>query len=231
MSSPVDNDKPMDDRFARIVALAADAIICVDEAQTITLFNDGAERTFGYARAEVLGRSLDILIPERFRQGHDRHVAHFAHGPPAARHMGDRQAIFAVHKNGNEFPAEATISKIDLGTEHVLTVVLRDITAQKLVEHELERRVVERTAALKAEVQRREQAQEQLLQAQRMEAYGQLTGGVAHDFNNLLTVVGGNLELLQDRLTDQRNRKLVGRALNAVEMGAAPARLCPAKPA
>jgi PAS domain S-box-containing protein len=209
-----------DDRFARIVALAADAIMCIDNRQCVTLFNDGAERTFGYTRDEIIGKPLNILIPDRFRRSHEGHVDRFSQSSPSSRHMGARQAIYALRKNGEEFPAEATISKIDVGDEHVLTVVLRDITPQKLVETQLEARVAERTAALQAEVRRRELAQGQLVRSQRMEAYGQLTGGVAHDFNNLLTIIGGNLELLQDRLSDVRNRKLLDRALNAVGMGA-----------
>jgi PAS domain S-box-containing protein len=144
-----------DDRFARIVALAADAIVCVDKMQCITLFNNGAERTFGYAREEVMGKPLDILIPARFRRVHGRHVAQFAHGPASAGHMGERQAIYALRKNAEEFPAEATISKIDVGDENVLTVVLRDITPQKLVESQLEGRVAQRTSAREAEVRRR----------------------------------------------------------------------------
>ncbi len=190
---PIDRD----DRFQRIVSLAADAIICVDKSQRITFFNEGAERTFGYAKREVLGQSLELLIPERFRHSHGAHVRDFAQKAPVARHMGDRQAIFAVRKNGEEFPAEATISKISIADDDILTVVLRDITAQKLVESELQRRVAERTADLEEALRQQALAQEKLLRSQRMEAYGQLTGGVAHDFNNLLTVIGGNLELLQ----------------------------------
>jgi PAS domain S-box-containing protein len=210
---------PQDDRFARIVALAADAIICIDADHRITLFNHGAEVIFGYLEREVTGEKLDILIPQRFRHGHESHVSRFSGGKPESRYMGERQAIFALRKNGEEFPAEATISKIDLGAESLLTVVLRDVTKQKLVESELQRRVAERTAELENSIRQATQAQEQLLRSQRMEAYGQLTGGVAHDFNNLLTVIGGNLELMQDRLSDERSKALLARALNGVEMG------------
>jgi PAS domain S-box-containing protein len=212
---------PYDERhFARIVALAADAIICVDRAQRITLFNNGAEKTFGYASAEIIGQRLETLIPERFRAGHEAQVRSFSAGPSAARTMAERRAIYAVRKSGEEFPAEATISKAVANGDEVMTVILRDITAQMSIRDQLERMVAERTNALEAEIRRREDAQAQLVRAQRLEAFGQLTGGIAHDFNNLLTVIGGNLELLRDRVTEERHIKPLGRALDGVAMGA-----------
>ena len=71
-----------------IVSIAADAIISIDENQRITLFNEGAERIFGYSKTEAIGASLDILIPERFRAIHREHVARFTAGQATARRMG-----------------------------------------------------------------------------------------------------------------------------------------------
>jgi PAS domain S-box-containing protein len=344
MAIPRDPFGHADERYAKILALAADAVICIDDQQRIVLFNNGAETAFGYASAEILGQPIDVLIPVRFRVSHARHVNSFAGGPPAARHMGERQAIYAIRKSGEEFPADATISKIAFEGGHILTVVLRDVTErfkaeerrrqdaeklrqalvagrlggfeqdfvtkrmqlfgdapqiiglnktechrdeaiamiheedrdhvaqasqrlaetrqidieyrickpdgsiawirsvgaivnddrdnphvfgtvqdithQKDIEHELERRVAERTEALQTEVRHREEAQKQLVRAQRMEAFGQLTGGVAHDFNNLLTVIGGNLELLQDQVAGEKPQRQLKRAIEAVGMGA-----------
>lgn len=121
-------------RFAGIIAIASDAIISVDDNLEITLFNLGAEAIFGYRRGDVLGQSLDILLPERFRGMHSRHMRNFAQAPVAARRMGERQEIMGLRSDGSEFPAEASISKLELLGSSVFTVVLRDITERKRVE-------------------------------------------------------------------------------------------------
>jgi len=120
-----------------IVSISADAIISVDENQCIMSFNEGAERIFGYPKGEVLGAPLDKLIPERFRTIHKEHVVRFIAGPATARRMGHRDTpIFGLRKNGEEFPADAAISKLDVGGKPVMTVALRDITDQKRIENE-----------------------------------------------------------------------------------------------
>lgn len=120
-----------------ILSISADAIVSVDEDQRITLFNAGAEKIFGYSRAEVLGASLDLLLPERLRAIHRQHVKTFATGSTVARQMTERgRVILGLRKNGDEFPADATISKLDVGGKTVLTVALRDITEQKRLENE-----------------------------------------------------------------------------------------------
>jgi PAS domain S-box-containing protein len=124
-------------RFAGMVSIAADAIISVDDAQRITLFNTGAESIFGYSAPEVLGQPLDMLLPERFRASHRAFVQAFAAGPEPARRMGSRQLILGLRKNGEEFPADAAISRLQLDGGHVLTVILRDVSVQKRVEEEL----------------------------------------------------------------------------------------------
>lgn len=121
-------------KFAGIITIASEAIISVDEHFEITLFNRGAETIFGYSAAEVLGHPLDILLPERFRGVHGSHMRNFATSPVAARRMGERQEILGRRSDGTEFPAEASISKLDLFGTTVFTVVLRDITDRKRVE-------------------------------------------------------------------------------------------------
>lgn len=118
-------------RFQGILEIAEDAIISVDSKQRILLFNQGAEKTFGYAASEVLGKSLDVLIPQRFARTHKDHVEEFGRSPKVSRSMAERREVFGQRKDGREFPAEASISKLDLGEEVVFTVILRDITERK----------------------------------------------------------------------------------------------------
>jgi len=113
------------------------------------------------------------------------------------------------------------------GKPQAMTGVNYDITERKAAElqlarvnEELETRVAERTRELEREMQERQEAREALAHSQRLEAIGQLAGGVAHDFNNLLAIIGGNLELIAATLPDPRLAQMIEDAQNAVEAGA-----------
>ena len=122
-------------RFSGILSIAADAIISIDESQRILNFNHGAEEIFGYSATEAIGQSLSILLPERFRATHGAHVESFARSSDTSRRMGHRRAVAGLRKSGAEFPAEASISKLDLPDGgRIFTVVLRDITERKVAE-------------------------------------------------------------------------------------------------
>lgn len=139
-----------DELLARIVALAADAIICVDRNRSITFFNDGAARIFGYAAEEIMGRDLDVLIPVRFHKGHDAHVDAFGKSPVVSRQMGDRSTISGVRKNGEEFPAEAAIAKMIGPDGPIYSVVLRDVTVQRNAEATNRKLLANTEAAVRA---------------------------------------------------------------------------------
>jgi len=126
-------------RFEGILEIAEDAIISVDSGQHIVLFNQGAERVFGYASNEVMGKPLDILLPQRFAHSHREHIEGFAKSPEVSRSMAQRREVFGRRKDGSEFAAEASISKLALGNEVVFTVILRDITERKRAEEALRR--------------------------------------------------------------------------------------------
>ena len=167
-------------RLAGIVDIADDAIITVDEQQRITLFNKGAEKIFGYTATEVLGQSLDLLLPQNARKSHQHHVKEFGHSGDQSRKMGDRRAIFGRRRDGSEFPAEASISQLVLGEEKIFTVILRDIsdridneTALRQAYEQLETRIEERTAelayanvTLQAEIAERQQTEATLRSSQ-----------------------------------------------------------------
>jgi diguanylate cyclase (GGDEF)-like protein/PAS domain S-box-containing protein len=118
-------------RLAGILNIADDAIVSVDEHQCIQLFNQGAEKIFGYSASETIGQPLDLLLPESVRAIHRQHVNQFRHSPDVARQMGSRTEVLGRRKDGSEFPAEASISKLQVGSEKLLTVILRDITDRK----------------------------------------------------------------------------------------------------
>lgn len=123
-------------RLTGILEIASDAIVSVDSSQNIILFNQEAEQVFGYTIEEVLGEPLSLLLPERFKGIYHQYVQEFVHSH--TRHkMGKRGEISGRRKEGTEFPAEASISKLEIGNETILTVILRDISDRKQIEESL----------------------------------------------------------------------------------------------
>lgn len=167
-------------RIEGILDSAMDGVITVDEAHRITLFNRAAERIFQRTAQEMRGRPLDELLPPRFRAAHGAHIRNFGKTGATRRTMGALGTIHGLRANGEEFPMEASISLAAFGRQRLFTVILRDITER-----------VQADAA-------RGRLEEQLRQAQKMEAIGTLVGGIAHDFNNVLGAVLGNAQLAHE---------------------------------
>jgi PAS domain S-box-containing protein len=173
-----------------ILSISADALISIDDQQRITMFNEGAEKIFGYSKDELLGTPLDRLIPERLRAIHRGHVESFARGEVVARKMGEMGAtIMGLRKNGQEFPADAAISKLEVDGTRILTVALRDVTVQKSGELEIHRAVQVRDRVL---------------------------GVVAHDLRNPLAAILAQSQALlrqaQPGRTDGKAIELIARA-------------------
>jgi PAS domain S-box-containing protein len=123
-------------KFRGIVSMAADAIISIDEEQRVVLYNEGAQAIFGWSPEEVLGKGIEMLLPERFRTLHGEQVRRFAARDMKARRLDERTGIFGLRKSGEEFPAQAAISKLELDGHWIFTVVVRDISESKRMEDE-----------------------------------------------------------------------------------------------
>ena len=124
-------------RIGGIVESAMDAIITVDSAQRVVLFNRAAEEVFGWKRAEALGASLDAFIPERFRASHRDLVRSFGDSDTPSRRMGGQRIVRGLRRNGEEFPIDASISHVEEQGERYYTVILRDVTERLRAEEQL----------------------------------------------------------------------------------------------
>ena len=124
-------------RLAGLLESAMDAIISVDDSQRITMYNRAAEKLFGWKAEEVQGKPLDLLIPERYRGGHNQQVRRFGATGTTSRRMGDQTVLYALRKDGTEFPIEAAISQLQTPEGKLYTVILRDVTERVRAREEL----------------------------------------------------------------------------------------------
>ena len=192
-------------RLGAIVDSAMDAVITVDEHQSIVLFNRAAEQLFGVPRERMLGTPLDGLIPARFRAVHHDHIEHFGRTGVTSRRMGDVTNLWALRpESGEEFPIEASISQANEGGRRLFTVILRDITVRKQADDALKR----------SEHELRE------LSARVLEAREEEKTNIARELHDelgqLLTALKMDLAGLREAPTDKRDEKMqeMGRLLD-----------------
>ena len=121
-------------RVAAILDSTMDAIITADENLRIVLFNAAAEKMFRSPRSAVLGQALEILLPERIRAAHKRHILEFGATGVTSRPMGEQEPLLGLRANGEEFPIEASISQLSQDGRRLFTVILRDVTERKRAE-------------------------------------------------------------------------------------------------
>jgi len=190
------------EEFRLLVQSVTDyALYMIDREGNVVSWNAGAERIKGYRPDEVIGRHFSTFYTEE-----DRAAGEPARALDAAEHEGryDKEG-WRVRKDGTRFWAHVVIDPIRApdGTIRGFAKITRDITERRETQRKLD------------------EAREALFQSQKMDAIGQLTGGVAHDFNNLLTAIIGSLELVQKRIDeDPRTTPLVANALQAAQRGA-----------
>lgn len=124
-------------RLAGLLDSAMDAIITVDEQQSIVLYNRAAEKIFGWTSEEAIGAPLEKLIPQRYRGNHGSHVRRFDRTGVTSRRMGDGTVLYGQRANGEEFPMESSISQLNTPEGKLFTVILRDITERIRTQEEL----------------------------------------------------------------------------------------------
>ena len=126
-----------DERYQHTVNSVMDAIVAVDERMHIVMFNPSAEAMFGLAAEQALGQPMDILMPERLRALHKKHMERFSASETVSRSMAPQLEIFGLRSNGIEFPLESTISHSMIGGKMQMTAVLRDVTERRKTESAL----------------------------------------------------------------------------------------------
>jgi two-component system, cell cycle sensor histidine kinase and response regulator CckA len=170
-------------QFRDLLDSALDAMVIVSVDGTIGLVNAKTEAMFGYSRQELVGKRIEVLVPERFRGWHGtRRDAYFIDSQ--TRPMGTGLDLHARHKDGREFPVDISLSPLETEAGVLVTATIRDVSERKARE-----RAAQKLAAKHQEFERK------LVETQKLEALGVLAGGIAHDFNNLLGVILGNTSL------------------------------------
>lgn len=130
--------KRAQENFELMVEASPSAMIMIDSERQIRLVNRGAEELFRYARGELLGRSIEMLVPKQYRERHPEHVKSFA-AHPEARPMGAGRELFGLRKDGSEVPVEIGLTPVDTADGHCVVASIIDITERKRNEDELRR--------------------------------------------------------------------------------------------
>src|SRR5216683_2869633 len=161
-----------------IINTALDAFVQTDEAGVILDWSPHAEAMLGWTRSEAIGaKAEDLIVPELQRDSNNQWVKQFLHDVGIGA-KGWRFEAPLLHRDGSEIFTEMSLTELRRGEGHIINAFIRDITQKRA-------------------------AEEQLIQAQKMESVGQLTGGIAHDFNNMLTVITGTIEILAEAVRNQ----------------------------
>ena len=181
-------------RLRMVADTAVDGLILIDEPGSVLMFNKACERLFGYDADEVIGQNVKLLMPEPYHAEHDRYLQNYRR-TRERKVIGIGREVVGRRKDGTTFPMDLSVGEGEEGGRPIFVGIIHDISERK------------RNAGL-------------LVQAQKMEAIGQLTGGMAHDFNNLLTVILGTSEILVDKLgSNQQLRAVAEMTRTAAERG------------
>ncbi len=182
-------------RFRNLFEHGQDALVMVEHDGRIANVNAAAEECFGYRHEELVGQKIELLVPGSTAAAHVGLRNNYVEDPERRPMEARRRNIRGLRKDGSEFPAEVSLTPIISGSEMIIAATVRDLTERISTET-------------------------QLRQMQKMQAIGNLTGGLAHDLNNLLSVIIGNLDLLAERAQlDPASKQLEQAALGAALRG------------
>jgi len=177
-----------EERLTEILDLAPEAVITIDHDMRIQVFNKGAERIFGYNADEVVGRSMDFLMPKSARSNHTKHIKSFNQSSEVYRLMDKRAEVAGLRKDGTEFPASASVSKLETADGRLYTVMLQDVSDRRQVEEE------RHTARNEAEIANRANL-----------AKSEFLSSMSHELRTPLNSILGFSQLLEFDLEDPLN--------------------------
>ena len=173
--------------FRGLMESAPDAMVIVNTENEILMVNEQLEMMFGYDRAEILGEKVEVLIPPRFSQ-HREHSREYL-SCPRRRSMGQEVELYALRRDGSEFPVEVSLSPLETAGGMIVSAVVRDITERKRAKEDIQRL----NEALEAKIEQRTRelsdAQEELLRREKLNLLGIVAANVGNELRNPLGVM------------------------------------------
>jgi PAS domain S-box-containing protein len=191
-------------RFRELLESAPDAIIEVDQVGTIVLLNKGTEQMFGYGRWELLGKSVEILIPENVRQVHHRH-RHEYWQHPSRRPMGTGLKLEGRRKDGSTFPVEISLSPVAFEENFRVSAIIRDVSERQLAEEHLRSVQSAYAQELAAKNHELEARNEEVERANNLKS--EFLSGMSHELRTPLHTIIGFAELLEEQMEDTLSEK------------------------
>lgn len=172
------------EQIRSILKAAPDGVITIDERGIVESFNPTAERLFGYKAEEVLGRSVNMLMPSPYRETHDAHINRYIE-TGEKRIIGIGREVIGQRKDGTTFPMELAVGEARLADRRIFTGFVRDITKRRY-----------------AEAQIRE-LQSELFRISRLTEMGQMASAIAHEVNQPLTAITNYVQAARMIMTTQ----------------------------